>query len=234
MDHVETGRWVMGERVGTGLVRLRNRQIYKAILDQVDRAERQILLISPYIVPNEPLVTGLLRALHRGVRLKVRFEAEKAESYRHASWLTRLAAAGAEFGAAAGFHFKTYVFDHTCIDTSMNLTRSSFKKMENGSLFRLERGPECRPIIDQLEWIRRRARPVEPAQPALALESSLLTDDSGPRCAICSGPLAICIARQRGEELSLLLKASIAVGRASEARSSRASADGLRRMRAGL
>jgi cardiolipin synthase len=110
------------------------------ILSIVHLAEREVVLTTPYFVPDEPALAALLTAARRGVRtVLVVPEHNDSLLVKLASrkFFQRLLDAGVEIWQYRGglLHAKTIVVDgKTCLMTSANLDRRSFELNLEASL----------------------------------------------------------------------------------------------------
>ncbi len=110
------------------------------ILSIVHLAEREVVLTTPYFVPDEPALAALLTAARRGVRtVLVVPEQNDSHLVKLASrkFFHRLLEAGVEIYQYRGglLHSKTIVVDgKTCLMTSANLDRRSFELNLEASL----------------------------------------------------------------------------------------------------
>ena len=110
------------------------------ILSIVHLAEREVVLTTPYFVPDEPALAALLTAARRGVRtVLVVPEVNDSLLVKLASrkFFQRLLDAGVEIWQYRGglLHSKTIVVDcKTCLMTSSNLDRRSFELNLEASL----------------------------------------------------------------------------------------------------
>ncbi len=103
------------------------------VLSLVHAAEEEVVLTTPYFVPDEPALAALLTAARRGVRtvliLPARNDSVLVELASR-KYFQRLLEAGVELWQYHGglLHSKTIVVDRqTCLMTSANLDRRSFE-----------------------------------------------------------------------------------------------------------
>ena len=129
----------MAQVLGTGPATYEN-AMPQLILSLVHLAEEEVVLTTPYFVPDEPSLTALLTAARRGVRtVLVVPEHNDSLLVKLASrkFYQRLLEAGVEIWHYRGglLHAKTIVADgKTCLMTSANLDRRSFELNLEASL----------------------------------------------------------------------------------------------------
>jgi cardiolipin synthase len=129
----------MAQVLGTGPATYEN-AMPQLILSLVHLAENEVVLTTPYFVPDEPSLTALLTAARRGVRtVLVVPEDNDSLLVKLASrkFYQRLLEAGVEIWHYRGglLHAKTIVADgKTCLMTSANLDRRSFELNLEASL----------------------------------------------------------------------------------------------------
>ena len=103
---------------------LYDQNVLPAVMQLVDEATRQIVLVSPFNDYSTPLRESLERAAKRtGVRIVVVCRADMAEKERaHLEWLSTL---GADIHLVERLHSKIYLNESAAVVTSMNLTKGS-------------------------------------------------------------------------------------------------------------
>jgi len=148
-------------------------------VDLFDAAEREIIIISPFVYPTRAIDSALLRAAERGVKVRLlsRYVGEEPPSIfvnsMNADYADRrrdVFSIGAyEPSGGLTSHLKLFVVDERlAIVTSTNLNRRSFVgDSENGLVF-LD-STVARGIHAQLEQASNRARPFPPDFPTLWL-----------------------------------------------------------------
>ncbi|MDP1915395.1 MAG: phospholipase D family protein [Myxococcales bacterium] len=157
-------------------------ELFTQLRQLITKAEEDVLLVAPYVDPNDDLVRVLKDATRR-VSVEIWFREDKATEYRAAAWFHDLTAAGVSFRAIKNLHAKLYAIDDSCIVSSMNLTKASWNNSrEFGCIVSLDskHGDRIIQYIDALgeestvvgsprqkeakrHWNRStRARPVEP------------------------------------------------------------------------
>jgi cardiolipin synthase len=103
------------------------------ILSLVHLAEEEVILTTPYFVPDEPSLAALMTAARRGVRTVLIVPAKidsRLVQMASQKFFQRLLEAGVEIWCYEGglLHSKTIVADgRTCLMTSANLDRRSFE-----------------------------------------------------------------------------------------------------------
>ena len=137
------------------------------ILSIVHLAEREVVLTTPYFVPDEPALSALLTAARRGVRtLLVVPEMNDSLLVKLASrkFFHRLLEAGVEIYQYRGglLHSKTIVVDgKTCLMTSANLDRRSFELNLEASLVVYDPTTSAKLRAVQEGYLRK-SRPIDP------------------------------------------------------------------------
>ncbi|WP_233135401.1 phospholipase D-like domain-containing protein, partial [Acidovorax sp. T1m] len=148
--------------------------VYALLLTAAFHAQRRIVAITPYFVPDEALLDAWCIACRRGVQVHLVVPARS--NHRLADWareraLRQLAAAGAQVWLAPGMvHAKAVVIDDSMALTgSLNLdARSLFLNYESMTAF-YER--------EQVQWLSDWcARQIATAQPHQARQPSWLRD----------------------------------------------------------
>lgn len=134
------------------------------ILSIVHLAEREVILTTPYFVPDEPALAALLTAARRGVRtVLVVPEVNDSLLVKLASrkFFQRLLDAGVEIWQYRGglLHSKTIVVDgKTCLMTSANLDRRSFELNLEASLVVYDSATSARLRAVQEGYLRKSRR----------------------------------------------------------------------------
>ncbi|WPB74529.1 phospholipase D-like domain-containing protein [Archangium violaceum] len=100
--------------------------IYAKVRELIVKAEKRLLIISPYIDPTGDFVRQLEEAsLSREVEVQVVFRKDKLSEYRGTDWFRRLEAAGVTLAVIERLHSKVYRNESAAIVTSMNFFSSS-------------------------------------------------------------------------------------------------------------
>ena len=139
------------------------------ILSLVHLAEEEVVLTTPYFVPDEPTLAALLTAARRGVRtVLVVPEHNDSPLVKLASrkFYQRLLDAGVEIWQYRGglLHAKTIVADgKTCLMTSANLDRRSFELNLEASLVVYDRSVSERLRALQETYLSRSSR-IDPSE----------------------------------------------------------------------
>ncbi|HVG60826.1 MAG TPA: phospholipase D-like domain-containing protein, partial [Hyalangium sp.] len=112
-------------------------EIYGKVREIITGAQKQLLLISPYIDPTGDFVRQLeAAAAQRQVDVRLVFRKDRLSEYRGKDWFHRLEAAGVTLSVIERLHSKVYLNEKTAIVTSMNFYSSSGENsFEAGVLF---------------------------------------------------------------------------------------------------
>ena len=149
--------------LGTGPATYEN-AMPQLILSLVHLAEQEVVLTTPYFVPDEPSLASLLTAARRGVRtVLVVPEQNDSLLVKLASrkFYQRLLDAGVEIWQYRGglLHAKTIVVDgKTCLMTSANLDRRSFELNLEASLVVYDQAVSQRLRVVQEGYLARSER----------------------------------------------------------------------------
>lgn len=100
--------------------------IFSKLRDLLQGAQQRVVLVAPYLDPNDDLVRQLKAALDRKVDVEIWFREDKVSEYRRETWFEELAEQGVIFKSIENLHAKIYVFDQTYVVSSMNLTKTSW------------------------------------------------------------------------------------------------------------
>lgn len=138
-------------------------EIFARLRELILKAEGDVLLVAPYLEPNDDLVRVLKQACAT-VDVGIWFREDKVGEYRSQPWFRELLEAGIEFRAIKNLHAKIYAIDDRCIVTSMNLTKSSWNNSrEFGCVVSLE-SKQANRIHDYLESLGDESSEVDAAR----------------------------------------------------------------------
>jgi phosphatidylserine/phosphatidylglycerophosphate/cardiolipin synthase-like enzyme len=99
-------------------------KVSDAVLDLVEQAQHEVVLVSPYNKFWDHLRDKLQIAINRGVQITAIYRTDDEKSRTDIDWL---GSKGATVYAVEKLHAKIYLSDSTVIVTSMNLLESSSK-----------------------------------------------------------------------------------------------------------
>jgi hypothetical protein len=130
--------------------------VFTELREFIEKADEDVLLVAPYIDPNDDLVRVLKEATRR-VGVEIWFRADKTDEYRGQPWFRDLTDEQVLFRSVKNLHAKLYLIDDRCIITSMNLTKSSWNNSrEFGCILGLD-GKHGQKVIDYVEPLEREA-----------------------------------------------------------------------------
>lgn len=136
--------------------------IFARLRELVVNASEEVLLIAPYVEPNDDFVRTLKEAARKIDRVEIWFRDDKVDEYRGAPWFGELSDAGVSFSSVKRLHAKLYLADDKCLATSMNLTKASWNdSREFGCAFPAtgKNAETLNAFIESLEGERREVGP---------------------------------------------------------------------------
>ncbi len=145
---------------------LGNGAIYTQLREVITSAEERLLIVSPFIEPNDDFIRELESAsMVRKVEVSVIFRRDKLREYSATRWLKSFEAAKISLGTVERLHSKLYVSERSALLGSMNFYGSSGENsFESGVLF--DKGDKIlAPIHDYLVDLKRHVEPVTATGP---------------------------------------------------------------------
>lgn len=108
-----------------------NKETQASLENIISNAEKQLILVSPYIKLTSALFTRLKSCCERGVTIKIMFRTGELKDEKVSSLATHK---NVELRSADDLHAKCYFNEREMIVTSLNLLESSEKNWEMGVL----------------------------------------------------------------------------------------------------